>query len=69
MNIIRRRIQIDKDKKYLVMLCNPLEAHPIDAQQFYIDKYDMEEFLDIIEGNEKALIIYPPFITECKNDE
>ena len=55
--------------KYLIMLCNPLEAHPIDAQEFYIEKDNIEEFLTIMEGNNKAFIIYPPLDTECNNDE
>ena len=54
--------------KYLVMLCNPLEAHPKDAQLLNIDSDEIEQFLSIIEKNNKALIIYPNFEEAFKNE-
>lgn len=48
-------------KKYMVHVCNPLEFMPTDMQQLFIDREDIESFLSMLEGNDKAIIIYTDY--------
>lgn len=57
-----------ESKKFSVFLCNPLEAHPCDAQELLLNLDDIEEFLRMIHKSNKAVIIYPP-CDEVINDE
>lgn len=58
-----------KEEKYMVMICKPLEAYPIDAQQLFIAESDIEQFLELMKYNDKAIILFPPekYIREEQN--
>ena len=54
-------------EKYKVYICDYLEALPSDAQSLSVAWYQIEDLIQMLEGNEKCLIIYPP--NEVQNEK
>jgi hypothetical protein len=46
--------------KYTVLLCNPLETIPCDAQELSLSHYQIEDLIGMLDNNKKCLIIYSP---------
>jgi hypothetical protein len=55
------------NEKYMVYICDYLDALPSNAQSLLVNWYQIEELTHMIKNNEKCLIVYPPY--EVNNNE